>query len=224
MEHPRSLQEKIVYGSLCDSYMDPCTKIVSCLCVPPAATLKWEEVSPCAHWFIVYCSIVILEHGGGDRSVNLQFPTRWWEPSPKQLSDWLGESFGTSCRVSRSAAFGSLTLTAKVPGNQPPDGEDKNYFFQKRVWITVRFVRKKTYVEPWQCWEHIADLGPQRAITRTSTCARKRFYPQPPRRQLPIFHFSRLRTLPHRQDSPLQKQLTTTTRARLDYKLSLMMR
>lgn len=104
---------------------------------------------------------------------------------------------------------------------------NKIYFFQKRVWITVRFVRKKkkTYVEPWQCWEHIADLGPQRAITRTSTCARKRFSPQPPRRQLPIFHFSNLRTLPHRQDSPLQKQPTThTTRARLDYNLSLMMR
>lgn len=136
---------------------DPCTKIVSCLCVPPAATLKWEEVSPCAHSLIVYCSIVVLEHGGGDRSVNLQFPTRWWEPSPKQLSERLGESFGTSCRVSRSAAFGSLTLTAKVPGNQPPDGEGgkkqiRSTFSKNAygVWITVRFVRekKKTYVEP----------------------------------------------------------------------------
>lgn len=129
---------------------DPCTKIVSCLCVPPAATLKWEEVSPCAHSLIVYCSIVVLEHGGGDRSVNLQFPTRWWEPSPKQLSERLGESFGTSCRVSRSAAFGSLTLTAKVPGNQPPDGEGGKkqirFTFSKNaygVWITVRFVRGK---------------------------------------------------------------------------------
>lgn len=107
---------------------------------------------------------------------------------------------------------------------------NKIYFFQKRVWsmdyCKVRQrKKKKTYVEPWQCWEHIADLGPQRAITRTSTCARKRFSPQPPRRQLPIFHFSNLRTLPHRQDSPLQKQPTThTTRARLDYNLSLMMR
>lgn len=135
---------------------DPCTKIVSCLCVPPAATLKWEEVSPCAHSLIVYCSIVVLEHGGGDRSVNLQFPTRWWEPSPKQLSERLGESFGTSCRVSRSAAFGSLTLTAKVPGNQPPDGEGGKkqirFTFSKNaygVWITVRFVRGKKKKHMW---------------------------------------------------------------------------
>ena len=103
---------------------------------------------------------------------------------------------------------------------------NKIYFFQKRVWIPVRFVRKKknicgtvtmlrTHCRSWTATRNHSDVNMRQ----------KTFFPPTATEAVANFSLSNLRTLPHRQDSPLQKQPTThTTRARLDYNLSLMMR
>lgn len=95
--------------------MDPCTKIVSCAPVPSVVNCNLKVAGD-------FPSLALLEQGGGALST-FNFPPGGGNHPKKKLSERLGESFGTNCKVSRSAAFGSLTLSTKVPGNPPSEGE-----------------------------------------------------------------------------------------------------